>query len=320
MSIDHQELEIVAACRSPEKLLANYRGEVRVGDLRDPRYLDRVLAGINTICHCAGWTSFTTDEAACTRLYLEPGLDLINRAINWQVTRFINLSTIALAPPGKRDQPQIRGKPHRGAPMFNCMLAVEDYLQAHANERFSVINLRTGIFSGRRLNLGLLRYLLQASPKLPAIGGRYGYLPLVDGRDIGQAFARASLVPLQQNFISLNIVGPVTPTHRDVYRYINEIQGKTQHILTRPLGYAKASNWLKHWLPGFITSSKWPSSLLQLLASPDLDSQLAESCIGYIPQYNWKYSLMESARQLKEAPKTNQYSLRDDGIIFPEES
>lgn len=102
--------------------------------------------------------------------------------------------------------------------MLNCMIAVEDYLRAHADERLTVINLRSGIYSGRRLNLGLLKYLLRASPHhLPAIQRGFDHCPLVDDRDIGQAFARASLAPLPQSYTSLNIVGPVTPGQSEVY-------------------------------------------------------------------------------------------------------
>ncbi|MFW2372429.1 MAG: NAD-dependent epimerase/dehydratase family protein [Gammaproteobacteria bacterium] len=317
MLIRHTDLDIVAACRQPERLIPSYSGEVRVGDLRDPHYLDRVLTGIDVVCHCAGWTSFTNDEAACQRLYLEPSLDLINHAKQWQVSRFINLSSLALAPIAKRHHPMVKGKPRRHAPMFNCMIAVEEYLQASANERFTVVNLRLGSYSGRRLNLCLLRYLLNGSPRLPAIGGRYGYLPLVDGRDIGQAFARASLAPLQQCFTSLNIVGPTVPSQREVYRYINEIQGRSSNTIAWPLAYIKSMGRLQQYLGQIIHGSSWPEPLLQLLANPTLDNHLAQSNIGYDPQYYWKHSLMDSIKQPNPLAGMAVYSVRDDGMFFP---
>ena len=43
--IGHQELHIIAACRDRRKLIPEFKGEVREGDLRDPDYIDRVLAG-----------------------------------------------------------------------------------------------------------------------------------------------------------------------------------------------------------------------------------------------------------------------------------
>lgn len=317
MSLDHPNLEIVAACRQPERLLTSYDGEVRVGDLRDPRYLDRVLTGIDVVCHCAGWTHFTTDEAACRRHYLEPSLDLINHARQWQVSRFINLSSVALAPKTQASQAQVRGKPRRNAPMLNCMIAVEDYLQANADEAFRVVNLRLGSYSGHRLNLCLLHYLLTGKPRLPVIRGRYGYLPLVDGRDIGQAFARASLAPLQPHYNSLNIVGPVVPDHSEVYRYINEIHASDQCLHAWPMVYVQAVTRLHSWLAPLLPKSGWPESLLQLLANAEMDNQQAESSIGYVPQYHWKHSVMESAKQSHRLADRPLYSARDDEMLFP---
>ena len=317
MSLHHPNLEIIAACRQPERLLPDYDGEVRVGDLRDPRYLDRVLTGIDVVCHCAGWTHFTNDEAACRRHYLEPSLDLITHARQWQVSRFINLSSVALAPKNKVSQAQLRGKPRRNTPMFNCMIALEDYLQANADEAFSVVNLRLGSYSGRRLKLCLLHYLLTGKPRLPIIRGRYGYLPLVDGRDIGQAFTRASLAPLQQHYNSLNIVGPVVPDHSEVFRYINEIHASDQRPAAWPMVYVQAVARIHSWLAPLINKSGWPESLLQLLANPEMNNQLAESSMGYVPQYHWKQSLMESAKQAHRLADRPLYSARDDEILLP---
>lgn len=83
-------------------------------------------------------------------------------------------------------------------------------------------------------------------------------------------------------------------------------------------GPAQTSSWLRHWLPEFITGPKWPKSLLQLLAYPPLDNLLAQSSIGYEPQYHWKNSVMESFKKLSESPEMTVYRLKDDGIIFQE--
>lgn len=318
MSVDHEELEIVAACRNPDRLLPDYRGEVRVGDLRDPRYLDRVLTGVDIICHCAGWTSFSSHQLACERLYLEPSLELINRALEWPVSRFINLSSIAVAPLTDRNNPQIRGLPRKKASMLNCMLAVEDYLQAHANERLAVVNLRAGVYSGRRLHLGPMVCLVQGKFKPPSIYGSYGYLPLVDGRDLGQAFARAALAPLNERFQSLNIIGPSCPSQQEVYTYINELQAWPAKVSGLPLGYLRILNKIKGWQWRLNPANGWPSPLFNMIPNPAMDSHLAESCIGYQPQFHWKVSVMESFKNLNPMASPTIYSHKDDGIIFPE--
>ena len=61
--------------RDADRLLPSYKGEVRVGDLRDADYLDRVLVGIDIICHAAGWTSFLNHQQTSQQLYLEPSVE-----------------------------------------------------------------------------------------------------------------------------------------------------------------------------------------------------------------------------------------------------
>ena len=119
-----------------------------------------MLNGIDIICHAAGWPSFTNTKKQSQKYYLEPSIDLINRAIEWRVKRFVNLSNIAVSNLTNRDNPSIEGKPRRHAAMLNCMLAVENYLKAQARENFSVVNLRSGIYSGKNLQMGVLPALL----------------------------------------------------------------------------------------------------------------------------------------------------------------
>ena len=222
MAINHPDLEIVAACRNKNKLSANDTGEVRAGDLCDQHYLDRMLNGIDIICHAAGWPSFINSKKQSQKYYLEPSIDLINRAIEWRVKRFVNLSNIAVTHLSKRNEASIEGKPRRHAAMLNCMLAVENYLKAQANENFSVVNLRSGIYSGKQLQMGVLPALLSRTQSrwMAAASGQYGYLPLVDGRDIGQAFARAALAPNLPFYESINIIGPEVPSQTDVYDFM----------------------------------------------------------------------------------------------------
>ena len=49
IQIGHQDLHIIAACRDRRNLISDFNGEVREGDLRDPEYLDRVLAGADIV-------------------------------------------------------------------------------------------------------------------------------------------------------------------------------------------------------------------------------------------------------------------------------
>ena len=93
------DVSVIAACRDPSRLLPDFKGEVRQGDLRDDAYLERVLDGVDVVCHCAAWTSLWGHAEDSKRLYLEPSLKLINKAIEKGVKRFINTSTTSAAAP-----------------------------------------------------------------------------------------------------------------------------------------------------------------------------------------------------------------------------
>lgn len=291
MQFEHPDLQIVAATRHPENLPASYRGEVRVGDLRDPDYLDRVLTGIDVICHAAGWTNYGYDEQASRKNYLEPTIELINRAREWRVSRFVNLSSIAVIHRSQRMNDDAPGKPRRGCAMFNCMIAVEDYLKAHADARMSVVNLRCGIYSGQGMHLGLLPLLLERSA-LPLISGNYGHLPLVDGRDIGQAFARAALLPDISGYLSLNIVGPETPQQITVMRFI---QGKLQHNISKQIVLPTVIALPAHKIISMMSyKRKTPLTTCAITASltnPAMQNIKARQLLGYQPLISWQASI-----------------------------
>jgi len=302
MNIQHQDLQIVAACRNPAKLIPQYKGEVRKGDLRDADYLDRVLAGIDIICHAAGWSSFDNTGDKCNKAYLEPTLDLINCANEWRISRFINLSSLYVGGTTQRNNANSRGKPRRHWPMINCHIAVEDYLRNLEQPRCQFVNLRLGLYAGKRLNMGLLPLLLSRNTQafLPCLSGSLGHLPLVDGRDIGQAFARAALGPFESSYSSLNIVGPETPSHAQVMSFIeDQIKSKP---LTSPLPSFIASPIL--WLQGKTHKINGQplltAAMINMLKSPIISNDQANQQMGYDPQISWQASLLETLESHKK--------------------
>lgn len=301
IKINHQELEIVAACRDPSKLINQYSGEVRQGDLRDPDYLDRVLVGIDVICHAAGQTSFIKSADSCSENYLEPTIDLINRAIEWRVSRFINLSSIYTAAVKERNNASSIGKPRAYWPMINCHIAVEEYLRNYQKPRCQFINLRLGLYAGKRLNMGLLPLLLTRSNKVksPYLIGQTGYLPLIDGRDIGQAFTRAALGPFESDYNCLNITGPETPSQAEIMTFLE------QQIHIKPLSFGLPSliaSPMLWWLGKIHSTDNEPlftSAMINMLKCPPIDNQSASLQIGYDPEISWKASLMGTLEDYK---------------------
>ena len=316
MAIDHTDLEIVAACRDPSALLPAYRGEIRVGDLRDSDYLDRLLVGIDIICHCAGWTSFLMDERLSSERYLEPTLELINRALQWHIPRFANLSSIAVAPPRYKNDALHKGQPLPYTPMLNCLIAVEDYMRAQSQRGCSFINLRAGIYSGHRLNMGLLQVLIANYHQhhQPVLNGNYGYFPLVDGQDIGQAFARAALVPAHLSYESFNVIGPDLPSQQQVMTLIAELADKNSPITTIPSPLARFFVYILEkvqWVTGRPSFSR---CLLQFLCNPAISNTYASNRLGYHPKINWKSSIewtWQAYAKQPSSPKLRQASRPD---------
>ena len=305
MSLQHKDIEVVAACRDSSQLIPHYSGEVRVGDLRDPDYLDRVLVGIDIICHAAGWSSFENSGKQSNTSYLEPTMDLINRAIEWRVSRFVNLSSLFVSSVKQRNNASLPGKPRAHWPMINCLIAVENFLNAYAESnvksRCQFINLRLGVYSGKRLNMGLLPLLMARHQytALPYITGKPGYLPIVDGRDIGQAFARAALAPSETTYRCINISGPNTPSQSQVMDFIKE------HTTYKPLSPGLPSSiaspllWLQGKTRRFQKSPLFSSAMLDMLKSPQIDNTPASELLGYDPQISWQASLLDTLESFK---------------------
>ncbi|RDH85681.1 MAG: hypothetical protein DIZ80_01780 [endosymbiont of Galathealinum brachiosum] len=301
MKIQHQDLEIVAACRTPSKLIPSYKGEVRQGDLRDPDYLDRVLVGVDIICHAAGWSSFEKSADTCNKTYLEPTLDLINHAIEWRVSRFINLSSIYTASINQRNNADATGKPRAYWPMINCHIAVEEYLRNYQDPRCQFVNLRLGLYSGKRLNMGLLPLLLARSNQaiLPYVTGKSGYLPIVDGNDIGQAFVRAALGPFESSYHSLNITGPETASHTDVMSFINEQIKATPLRPGLPSSLASPILWLQGKTHKIGNQPLFTPAMIDMLKCPVIDNKQTNQQIGYDPEVSWQASLLDTLESYK---------------------
>jgi len=287
---------VVAACRDANKLLAHYSGEVRVGDLRDPDYLDRVLAGIDIVCHTAGWSSFEKSGDTCNKTYLEPTLDLINHAIEWRIKRFVNLSSLYAAKPNQRNDADSRGKPRPYWPMINCLIAVEDYLRSYTNCRTQFVNLRLGIYSGKRINMGLLPLLLARNKhnSMPYLTGFLGHLPLIDGKDIGQAFIRAALAPIDASFSSLNICGPESPSHSEVMQFIKEQTQQSPLNYGLPSPLANFILWAQSKFQQFEQQPLLTLAMLDMLKSPIISNQQAIHKLGFDPEVSWKASLLDT--------------------------
>ena len=301
--IGHHDLRIIAACRDRRKLIANYDGEIREGDLRDPDYMDRVLTGADIVCHCAAWTSLWGKRRESDQLFLQPSLNIIQKALEWKLKRFVFISTTSAAAPQHSHEALSHGIPRRYWPHLDNVIKIENAMRENAHRGMAMVNLRCGLFAGERYALGLLPILL---PRLktrlvPWVkSGRTG-LPIIDGRDIGQAVVRAALAPLSMSYTGLNIVGPEVPTAREVINYICENYAYPKPVYSVPFPLAYSFAWLMEMIDRL---APWEPlvtrSIIHLLEETSADNAQALETIGYSAEIHWKEAIDRQMQSMKK--------------------
>jgi len=285
------DLNLVAACRDPARLPAGFASETRVGDLRHPGYRESLLDGIDTVCHCMAWTSLFGRDRRSRDLYLEPTLALIDATTAKGVKRFVNVSTTSAAAPERSVDPMSRGIPRPFWPHLGSVVAIEDALRARAGGATVMVNLRFGIFAGRRYGLGLLPIL---APRLKThlvpwvAGGRAG-LPITAGEDIGQAMALAATATGLSGYEGFNIVGLEVPTARQVIEFLHTEYRLPAPHFSVPFGVAYPFAWLMEKLDPL---APWDPlvtrSIVHLLEETHADNRRAEARLGYRPKVDWR--------------------------------
>lgn len=296
----------VAVCRDRSRLPRGFAGEVIEGDLRDEAFLRELFMEGDVVCNAFAWTSLFGHAEASRIHYLEPTLKLIDLAREAGVSRFLNVSTTSAAAPETSADAMSPGIPRAYWPHLCNVIEIENRLRSLSSPTFTVINLRLGIFSGARYALGLLPILV---PRLkthlvPWVAGGKTGLPIVDGRDIGQAFAKAATVQGVTGYESVNIVGPSVPTAREVIETICAQGYPRPHFsVPFPLAFAfaglmEAIDPIVPWEP-LVTRS-----IIHLLRETGADNERAKQLLDYTPVHDWRDAVSiqleeMSQRQLK---------------------
>ncbi len=296
------DFEVIAACRDKSRLPAGFNGTVREGDLTDSMYVATLLEGIDTVCHCAAWSSLYKHARQSRKLFLEPSIQLTDAASKSGVSRFINISTTSASSPDTSADAMCAGIPRRYWPHLCGVIAVENHLRQLASGQFNVINLRLGLFAGSHYALGLLPILL---PRLkthlvPWIsGGRTG-MPIIDGRDIGQAFLRAVLSEDLPGYQSFNVVGPTIPTVREVIEHLHSEHGYPTPHFSVPFPVAFAFAGLMELIDPFVPWEPLVTrSIVHLLRETGADNSRAHELLGYTPEHDWRTAVDRQVAEMK---------------------
>jgi len=299
------DIQLIAAARDKQRVIAGFKGEIRCGDIRDADYIAESVKDVDVIVHAATWSSLFGHKQQSHELFYQPTIKLIDAAKQAGVKRFINISTTSAAAPEHSADADSRGIKRAFWPHLCNLIEVEDYLrkQAAADQGFSVINLRLGIFTGQRYGLGVLPILL---PRLkthlvPWIAAGKTTLPLIDGRDIGQAITKAVNVDGIKGYEVVNIVGPLKPTVRDVIEFLNIEFGYPTPHFSVPFWLAYPFAGLMEKLnPLFPFDPLVTRSIVHLLEETNASNDKASRVLGYQPQYYWQDAIRLQVNEMQQ--------------------
>ncbi len=299
----YEDITLIAACRNSTKLLPDFKGEVRQGDLTDDAYVKQLVKGVDIICHTAAWTSLWSHRKDEQRYYRKPTKALIDSAIDAGVERFIFDSSVVVPGPHRDGTPIDDNEPAKHPrlwPHMDIVVDIENYMRAQSERGTTMISLRCGHFVGVRFNLGFLSLVLPRlkTHMVPWVGGGKARVPLVDGRDIGNAYALSATVNGLEGFESFNICGPAFPTMREVVNFLHTEVGVPRPHFGVPLMGAYVFGWLMETINPILPGDPFLTRGIVYLGEDwYAPGKLAKERLGYEPKIDWKTAIR---RQLKD--------------------
>lgn len=284
-------VEMIAACRTPERLPDWYTGEVLAGDMRDEAYVDALPQGADVVIHAAAWTSMYGHAREEQALYLAPTLRLLDAVERAGVSRFLFPSTHGAARPGEGADGRAPGHGPGFWPHLQVVVRIEDEMRRRAGDGLTMVSLRLGLFVGENYGLGLLPILMTRlrTHLVPWVDGGRAKLPLIAGADVGQAMRLATLAPGLGTYEGFNILGPEVPDMRAVVGYLHEAHGAPLPHFAVPFRLAfpfaqamRALDPLVPWDPLIVPA------IVHLIQDFGGTNAEAEARLGYRPKVAWR--------------------------------
>jgi len=301
----NDNINVIAACRDKSKLLQNFKGEVRLGDLTDKNYINTVTQGVDVICHVAAWLSLWAHRKEEQRYYRDPTLALIDAAVASGVKRFIYDSSV-VAVGSQRDRNPISDHAptkHPGFwPHMDMNVDIERYMLKQSNNKTCMIALRCGHFVGTRYNKGLLSLFVPRlkTHMVPWVSGGKARVPIVDGRDVANAFLLAATVDNVTGFESFNICGDTFPTMREVINFIHSEIGIPRPHFGVPLWGAYVFAWLMEKINPLLPGDPFLTRAIVYLGEDwYAPNDLAITRLGYDPKIKWQDAVRRQLNEMK---------------------
>lgn len=299
-----RDVTVIAAARDVARVPARFAAGARIGDLTDPTYRRSVVTDVDVVIHAGTWSSFWGHAGQERSLFLEPSIDLIDRAVEAGARRIVLASTIAIGTPAHAgslvpaaDAPVARGYwPH-----LDAMVAVEQHAQRVAGTgpgSTAIVSARLGHFVGAGLSLGVVSALVPRlrTRMVPWVDSGTARMPLIDGENLGRALALAAVAPALAGYVAIPIVGAEQPTSREAISHIARVAGVPRPLYPVParaaFGFAALMERAQPVLPG--SSPFLTRALVHVGLDWGADAQTARTLLGFEARVDWRQSVAAS--------------------------
>jgi nucleoside-diphosphate-sugar epimerase len=160
---------------------------------------------------------------------------------------------------------------------------------------YSVVNWDEKVLTSIRASLGLSA----PTPVDDEIDVTVKVFNLVDGRDIGQAFASAATEPTLSGYESLNIIGPESPTVRELIGFLRTEFGYPEPHFSIPFPVAYTFAAFLETVHRFLLWDPLVTrSVVYLLEDAHLTNADAYRKIGYQPQIQWREAVQAQVEEM----------------------
>lgn len=294
------DIEVLAGCRSPERLPHEHTGGVRVGDLRDPSYRRSVFTGVDTVCFAAAWSALYGSREASRQLFYEPTVAAMNAAAQAGVSRILFLSAIDVDNVASSRSSAIREHLPAVWPHLANVIAIEEHMAALAASGMQSVAVRCGYFVGPGTRLGILPVLL---PRLrarlvPFIEGGQAPMRLIDGRDVGRAFALLARAPDLQGMQTFDVIAEDCPTFADYLRLLHAEYGYPLPWFSVSYEAAFRFAWFAEAFSRVTRTEPLLTRSIVFLSEPAPVNGEPLRTLGFRPTHRWQDSVRAQVEQI----------------------
>lgn len=285
-------LTLIPSCRDKAKLPECYQEQAIEGDLKDADTVEAITRHADVIFHAASWAEMNGTLENSKKNYLDPTIALIDKAVSNGVERFVFLSAVN-SNPIEQNRLHTRLPLERIWPHYDTIMKIENYLKALSG-KIQVVILRVGFFTGKNYSLGILPILL---PRLktrlvPWLEQGKTTVPLINGKDIAQAFYLAALRPLNEPFYTIDIVGNAVPNAKEVFGYLHAKYGYPLPLYSVSFGMAyRVAVWMQRLFSLTPYDPLLVPAVVLLLEETHANNDQAKALLGYAPVVDWRESI-----------------------------